>query len=154
MPVVRGVDGFFGIFVHAGVALVVLYVLISAFAAMDLAFDPLVKRANLTAAQVDQLQRALSGNVITSGLLDKQETAQLRHDSRTKNGALIDNFPQLNQVQTTYLEFVRPQLHQSRIAPVVLRLCSRLPVVGHLGTARIPNTAQPTPSPSPAAPKK
>jgi hypothetical protein len=107
---------------------------------MDIAFDPLVDRATLTARQVDQLQKSLSGNIVTSALLDQHETTQLRHDSRTKTGAVIDNFPQLNQVQSTYVGFVRPQLHSSRVAPILLRVCSRFPIVGHLGTSSIPKT--------------
>jgi uncharacterized membrane protein required for colicin V production len=139
MPVVRGVDGFLGVFIHLGIAIVAMYVVISSLVAMDTAFAPLLRAATLTARQADALRHSLASNPLAALAMEPSETSRLERDSRSKQGAPIEHYPQLNQVQNVYLTVLRPQLHGSHLAPLVLRIGSRFPLFSHLGTASIPN---------------
>src|SRR5207247_3478299 len=97
MPVVRGVDGLLGIFIHVGVATLVVYLLLSALVQLDKAFSPTVKTANLTLAQVDQLQKQLLANPLTASIIDKGDLAKLHKEAQTPTGARLADTPQLTQ---------------------------------------------------------
>ncbi len=53
MPVVRGVDGFLGLFLHTLLAILFLYLVVAALVVAHNAFVPLESAAKLTLAQVD-----------------------------------------------------------------------------------------------------
>ena len=146
MPVIRGVDGLLGIFIHVGVATILLYLLLSALVHLDAAFTA-ARGAKLTLTQVDTLQSQMLGNPLTAFFVDKNELAKLHKEAQTPTGARLADAPQLTQVQTLF-DFVQPQLHQSRLAPYVLQVGSKVPVIGQTKPDDLKALAKPTPSPS------
>ncbi len=154
MPIIRGVDGFLGIFVHLGVAVLLIYLLLSALVAMDKAFGPTVNATSLTYAQVEALKSQLNSNPLTASLVDGKEIARLESDSKTKQGARLESVNQLHQLETLYIDFLQPQLSGSRIAPFILGVGSKVPGLGHYGPSDLPKPAtaprtNPTPTASP-----
>jgi hypothetical protein len=152
MPIIRGVDGFLGIFVHLGVAVLLVYLLLSALVAMDKAFGPTINATSLNYTQVEKLKSQLNSNPLSASLVDSKEIARLEADSKTKNGARLETVNQLHQMQTVYVDFLQPQLAGSRLAPYILAIGSRVPGLGHYGAADVPKPAtaprtSPTPSP-------
>jgi hypothetical protein len=147
MPVIRGVDGLLGIFIHVGVATIVMYLLLSALVQLDKAFTATARTATLTLAQVNTLQSQLLGNPLTASIVDKNDLAKLRREAQSPTGARLADTPQLNQLQTVF-DFVQPQLHQSRLAPYVLLVGSKAPVIGQTKPDDLKALAKPSPSPS------
>jgi uncharacterized membrane protein required for colicin V production len=146
MPVIRGVDGLLGIFIHVGVATIVIYLLLSALVQLDKAFTTTARSANMTLSQVNTLQGQLLGNPLTASIVDKNDLAKLRKEAQTPSGARLADTPQLNQLKTAFA-FVQPQLHQSRLVPYVLLVGSKVPVIGHTKPDEL-KALEPTPSPS------
>lgn len=147
MPVVRGVDGFLGIFLHAGFVVLISYLLLSALVTLDKAFRPTVAAATLTLQQVTTLANAIESNPITASLVDERDLAKLKTQAKQPTGARITTVPQLDQLQSVYEQFLEPQLASSRSAPLILRIGQHIPVIGHVGPKDLPS-AQPSPTPS------
>ena len=143
---VRGIDGLLGIFVHVAVTLVVIYLAISALVTLDNAFEPTIRSASLTLAQVNQLESWIESNPITSAMVAKQDLATLKGAAGGASGAHIDAVQGLHQLQQIYTSFIQPQLHGSKSVPIILGIGSRLPVIGHVG----PNDLKPVPTPAPS----
>ena len=154
MPVVRGVDGFLGVFVHAAFVVVIVYVALSALVALDKAFGPTLSAASLTAKQVQSLTSEIQGNPLTAMLVNQGDLKKL-HDQAAKPGstAHIETVPQLDQLETFYEQFLQPQLAGSRTAPIILRIGQKIPVLGHAGPNDLPraSAARVNPSPTPSA---
>ncbi len=72
MPVVRGVDGFLGVWMQALFGIAICYLLIAGIIVSDRAFAPLTA-PNVNAAQLRTLERQLSSNAFTSTVLDGPE---------------------------------------------------------------------------------
>lgn len=150
MPVVRGVDGFVGVFLHALVAIVFLYLVVSALVVADKAFTPLLSAAKLTLAQVDSLRTTLEANPLTSAVGDSQSMHTLQVKAKGPNGATLSMAPQLKAAELFYDDFLQPQLKSSRLSPWVLRIGVHLPLVGHIGPGDLPKAPVPAKSPTPA----
>ncbi len=150
MPVVRGLDGFLGVFVHAAFVLVICYIALSALIALEKAFAPTLTAATLTAKQVQTLSTTLQGNPLTAMLVDENDLKRLQaQTAKPGSAAHIESVPQLDQLQTFYEQFLQPQLASSRTAPVILRIGQKIPVLGHAGPNDLPKVAaSPLPSPS------
>ncbi|MGH7902926.1 MAG: hypothetical protein ACREPA_02210 [Candidatus Dormibacteraceae bacterium] len=131
LPVLRGVDGLFGVFVHAGIALAVLYVGISALVSLDMAFGPISNAVSLTARQVAQVQVALATTPVLGASIDPKEYSRLQKEARS-GGARLDTASQLHLLDQVYLT-VESQLRSSRLARYVMAIGVHFPVVGHLG---------------------
>ena len=150
MPVVRGVDGFFGVFGQALLALLLCYGLVSALVAMDKAFAPTVTAPALTFPQVEAMKRQLTSSTLASGLVNWGELKRLEDQAKKGGAARIAETPQLNQFATVYEDFLQPQLRGSRLAPIVLGLGQRLPGVGRFGPRDLPRPPSPPPAPTPS----
>jgi Colicin V production protein len=152
MPVVRGVDGFLGIFVHAAFVLLISYSLLSALVAFDKAFGPTVNAATLTLKQVQALQNNIDGNPLTAFFVDEKDLAKLKAESTQPGGARLETVSQLSQLQNFYEQFLQPQLASSRSAPVIMSIGQKIPIIGHAGPKDLPKTVvSPTPSIKPSA---
>ncbi len=157
LPVVRGVDGFLGVFVHAAFVIVIVYVALSALVALDKAFGPTLSAASLTLKQVNSLSDTLQGNPLTAMLVDPQDLKRLQQQAAKPGGsAHLETAPQLDQLQTFYEQFMQPQLASSRTAPFIMRIGERIPIIGHAGPNDLPRAASsprvnlsPTPKASP-----
>ena len=146
LEAIRGVDGLLGIFVHGVVTLVVVYLALSALVVLDNAFKPAVSSANLTLGQVNQLENQILSNPITAALVSKTDLQTLK-DSASKGSANINNVGGIHQLEQIYTGFLSPQLHGSRLTPLILSFGKHLPVIGHVG----PDDLHPAPTPSPSA---
>jgi len=147
MEAIRGVDGLLGIFVHVIVAGLICYLAIAALVTLDNTFEPTLNSAKLTVTQVAQLEDTILSNPLTAALVDKNELEALKKAAKTTSGAHLDQVTQLHQLEQVYTDFLQPQLHGSRLAPILLNIGHRIPVIGKVGPADL----KPLPSPSPAA---
>jgi uncharacterized membrane protein required for colicin V production len=151
---IRGIDGLLGVVVHGLVTLVVIYLAISALVTLDNAFEPALKSASLTLTQVNTLESEILSNPITSAMVSKSDLAALKTAGAKASGAHLDSVAGIHQLQQIYTDFLQPQLHSSRTAPVILSIGQHIPVVGHVKPSDLHSlTASParlaTPSPSP-----
>lgn len=153
MPVVRGADGFFGVFVQGFLAIVFCYVMLSALVTMEKAFNATATATTLTVAQVHTMQKQLGANGLVGGLVDSGDFKRLEDLAKKPGGASISQAPQLNQLATAYEDVFQPQLSGSRLAPVVLGIGQKVPGVGKFGPRDLPRKTPKT-TPLPSAPPK
>jgi uncharacterized membrane protein required for colicin V production len=146
MEAIRGVDGLLGIFVHGVVTLVVVYLAVSALVTLDNAFEPALKTASLTLAQVNQLESVILSNPITSAMVSKSDMQALKTAASKASGAHLDSVAGIHQLQQIYSDFVQPQLHSSRSVPIILSIGHHVPIIGRVG----PNDLKPLPAVSPS----
>src|ERR1700682_771106 len=160
LEAIRGIDGLLGVFVHVLVTLIVIYLGISALVTLDNAFEPALKSASLTIAQVNQLESTILSNPITAAMVSKKDMQDLKTAATKPTGAHLDNIQGVHQLQQIYTDFLQPQLHSSRTVPFILGFGQHLPVVGHVGPKDLKPLPTPHPSPtpkvspSPSPPKK
>jgi uncharacterized membrane protein required for colicin V production len=161
LEAIRGIDGLLGVIVHVVVTVIVIYLAISALVTLDNAFEPALKSASLTLSQVNQLESTILSNPITSAMVSKSDMQALKTAASKTSGAHLDSRSGIHQLQQIYTDFLQPQLHSSRSAPVILSIGQHLPVIGHVKpsdlhsiTASPARTATPSHSPSPTPPKK
>jgi uncharacterized membrane protein required for colicin V production len=148
MEAIRGVDGLLGVFVHGVVILVVIYLGISALVTLDNAFEPAIKSANLTLAQVNQLENEVLSNPITAAMVSSSDLKSLKNSAATSNAANLDSVAGIHQLEQIYTGFLQPQLHSSRIVPFILGFGKRLPFIGRVG----PDDLHPVPTPAVTCP--
>lgn len=151
---IRGIDGLLGVVVHGVVTLIVIYLAISALVTLDNAFEPALKSASLSVAQVNSLESEILSNPITSAMVSKSDLAALKSSAAKASGAHLDSVAGIHQLQQIYTDFLQPQLHSSRTAPIILGIGQHIPVIGHVKPSDLHSiTASParlaTPSPSP-----
>src|SRR3989442_14611925 len=144
LEAIRGVDGLLGVFVHVLVSVVVIYLAVSALVTLDNAFEPALRSANLTVAQVNQLENQILSNPITAAMVSKSDLQALK-DAASKGTANINNVGGIHQLEQIYTGFLQPQLHGSRLVPFILGFGKHLPFIGHVG----PDDLKPLPSASP-----
>jgi uncharacterized membrane protein required for colicin V production len=154
LEVIRGIDGLLGVVVHALVTLIVIYLAVSALVTLDNAFEPALKTASLTLAQVNQLESKILSNPITSAMVSKSDLQALKTAAAKPSGAHLDSVAGIHQLQQIYTDFLQPQLHSSRSVPVILSFGHHLPFIGHLGPNDLKSitastTRLTTPSPTP-----
>jgi cation transporter-like permease len=154
LEAIRGVDGLLGVFVHAAVTLVVMYLAISALVTLDNAFEPALRTASLTLTQVNQLEAQILSNPITSAMVSKSDMQALKAAAAKSSGAHLDSVAGIHQLQQIYSDFIQPQLHSSKSAPIILSIGHRFPFIGHVGPNDLKSTnasparlASPTPTP-------
>jgi uncharacterized membrane protein required for colicin V production len=151
---IRGIDGLLGIFVHIAVTLVVVYLAISALVVLDNAFEPTIRSASLTLAQVNKLETWVESNPITAAMVSKQDLTTLKNAAGGASGARLDNVAGIHQLQQIYSSFLQPQLHSSRSVPIILSIGSHLPFIGHVGPSDLHPVPSPLPTPTPTGTPK
>jgi len=149
LEAIRGVDGLLGIVVHAAVTLVVIYLAVSALVTLDNAFEPALKTASLTLKQVNDLESQILSNPITSAMVSKSDLQALKAQAAKSSGAHLDSVAGIHQLQQIFVDFLQPQLHSSRAAPIVLSIGSHIPFIGHVGPNDLKPLPKVTPSPTP-----
>jgi uncharacterized membrane protein required for colicin V production len=154
LEAIRGVDGLLGVFVHALVTLVVIYLAVAALVTLDNAFEPALRTASLTLTQVNQLESQILSNPITSAMVSKSDLQALKAAAAKSSGAHLDSVAGIHQLQQIYSDFVQPQLHGSKSVPIILGIGQHFPFIGHVGpndlhatTASPARLATPTPTP-------
>lgn len=149
LEAIRGIDGLLGVFVHVAVTIVVIYLAVSALVVLDNAFEPTLKSATLTLAQVNQLENFIASNPITSAMVSKSDLQALKTAAAKPAGASINSVAGIHQLQQIFVDFLQPQLHGSRAAPIILSIGSHLPFLGHIGPSDLKPLPKVTPSPAP-----
>ena len=145
MESIRGVDGLLGVVVHGVVALVIIYLAVSALVTLDNAFQPALRSASLTLTQVNDLESKILSNPITAAMVSRSDLDALKAAAQKNNAAHLDSVGGIHQLQQIYSDFIQPQLHSSRTVPFVLSFGHHLPLIGHVG----PDDLKPLPSSTP-----
>src|SRR6266851_675241 len=120
LEAIRGIDGLLGVFVHVAVTVVVIY-----------------------------LENFILSNPITSAMVSKSDLQSLKTAAAKPAGASIDSVAGIHQLQQIFVDFLQPQLHGSRAAPIILSIGSHLPFLGHVGPSDLKPLPKVTPSPTP-----
>lgn len=150
MESIRGIDGLLGVVVHGAVALVIIYLAVSALVTLDNAFQPALNQATLTLTQVSSLENEILSNPITAAMVSKDDLDKLKAAAQKNNAAHLDSVQGIHQLQQIYTDFIQPQLHGSRTVPFILGFGHHLPFIGHVGPDDLkPLPAAPTPTPCP-----
>jgi hypothetical protein len=136
MPVIRGVDGFLGIWLQVLFAIAVCYVLISGIIVMGRAFTPVGNAVN--AAQLRALERQLGTNLFTSSVVDGQGLHAFDARAAGPGGVRVSDLPGVGQLEGIYNGLLLPQLSGSRLAPLVMNVGRRIPGLGSLGAGDLP----------------
>jgi uncharacterized membrane protein required for colicin V production len=138
MPIARGVDGFLGIFLNVFIAIAVIYFFLSGMIVFDKTFTPAVSSAKLTQAQVTKLTSQIESNPLTAALVDPKDLQKLKDATKKGQSTTLSTVTQLDNLSTFFGDFVRPQLRGSRIAPYVMRIGQKIPILGHFGPGDLP----------------
>jgi len=138
MPIARGVDGFFGIFLNLAIAIAVIYFVLSGMIVFDKAFGPFASNAKLTQAQVTTLANQIESNPLAAALVDPKDLQKLKDQTKKGQTTTLSTGTQLDNLSTFYQDFIRPQLKSSRIAPYIMRIGQKIPLLGHFGAADLP----------------
>jgi uncharacterized membrane protein required for colicin V production len=138
MPIARGIDGFLGIFINVGIAIGVTYFVLSGLITFDKAFTPFVDNAKLTNAQVTALTKQIESNPLAAALVDPKDLAKLKSETKAGQQTTLSTVTQLDNLNSFYQDFVRPQLRGSRLAPYIMRIGQRIPFLGHYGPKDLP----------------
>ena len=136
MPVVRGVDGFLGVWLQVLFWIGLLYVLLSGIIVMDRAFASLTPTVN--AAQLRGLERQLGANAFTSSVVDGHDLQPFDATAAKPGGVKVADLPAIGALQSVQRDILQPQLAGSHLAPLVMNVGRRIPGLGHFGPRDLP----------------
>jgi hypothetical protein len=137
MPVVRGVDGFLGVWVQALFGIAICYLLISGIIVSDRAFASLTA-ASVNAAQLRALERQLSSNLFTSTVLDGRDVQTFNIRAAKPGGVQLADVPGISALQSISRDVLWPQLSGSHLAPFVMSVGHRIPGLGPFTSRDLP----------------
>jgi hypothetical protein len=137
MPVVRGVDGFLGVWVQALIGIAICYLFIAGIIVSDRAFTPLTA-SNVNATQLRTLERQLSENLFTSTVLDGSDVQTFNARAAKPGGVQLTDVPGLSPLQSISRDILEPQLAGSHFAPFVMSVGHRIPGLGPFGSRDLP----------------
>jgi hypothetical protein len=137
MPVVRGVDGFLGVWVQALFGIAICYLLISGIIVANRAFTPLTA-PTVNATQLRGVERQLSSNVFTSTVLDGRDVQSFNARAGKPGGVQLSDVPGLGTLQSVSRDILGPQLAGSHLAPFVMTVGHRIPGLGSFTSGDLP----------------
>jgi len=138
MPIARGVDGFLGIFLNVAIAVAVIYFVLSGMIVFDKSFTPFASNAKLTQAQVTTIVSQIQSNPLAAALVDPKDLQKLKSETTKGQTATLASVQQMDNLSTFFQDFIRPQLKNSRIAPYIMRIGQKIPVLGRFGASDLP----------------
>jgi uncharacterized membrane protein required for colicin V production len=133
LPLTRQLDKLLGAAANGALALVIVYLVLFGLASAGTVLDPLLQATTLRSGQVAAMRTLLQHNPQASSFVPVGELGQLATVSSAQPIPLAQ-LGQYAKVIEYYQRDVRPQLASSRLAPLVLRVGSQLPVIGHRAT--------------------
>ncbi|HEY9286983.1 MAG TPA: CvpA family protein [Candidatus Dormibacteraeota bacterium] len=133
LPFTRSVDKLLGAVANGALAFVILYVVLLGFVGAGTVLDPLASAAVIREPQVAAMQMLLKNNPQVATLVPSAELGQLSNVASVR-ALPIDQLGQYAQVINYYEHTLRPQLTTSALAPIILRLGARLPIIGRPAT--------------------
>ena len=137
MPVVRGVDGFLGVWLQALFGIAICYLLISGIIVSNRAFTPLTA-STVNSTQLRALERQLGSNLFTSTVLDGRDVQRFNALAAKPGGVKLEDVPGVTQLQSISRDILSPQLAGSRLAPFVMNVGRRIPGLGSFGPRDLP----------------
>jgi hypothetical protein len=137
MPVVRGVDGFLGLWLQTLLGIAFCYVVISGIIVMNVAFTP-ITTPNVNAAQLAALERQLESNPFTSSAVDAHDLRSFNGPATRQGGVLVSDLPGIGPLQGIYRDVLLPQLTGSHLAPFVMSVGRHIPGLGRYGPKDLP----------------
>ena len=130
IPVVRTIDKPAGVIFTTVLSFVLIYVVISGLVTFDAALEPIHRSVQVGNAQVAQLRKNLASTPGVGLLMGNNSLDQMQTDS--SHGAVpVTSLGQYDGWIGFYENTLRPQLVGSALAPTVLAIGERIPVVGH-----------------------
>jgi Colicin V production protein len=129
LPFTRQVDKVLGLVANGGLAFVIVYVVLLGMVGAGTVLDPLLRAGAIQAPQVAAMQMLLAQNPQASAMVPAGELSQLAGVAAV-HPVPMTQLGQYAQVIDYYEHTLRPQLAGSRLAPIVLQLGSRLPIIG------------------------
>jgi uncharacterized membrane protein required for colicin V production len=138
MPIARGIDGFLGIFINVAIAIAVIYFVLGGLITFDKAFTPFVNNVKLTNKQVTTLSNQIESNPLSAALVDPKDLAKLKSETKSGQQTTLSTVTQLDNLNSFYQDFIRPQLRGSKLAPYVMRIGQKIPFLGHYGPKDLP----------------
>src|SRR5438270_919582 len=115
-----------------------IYFVLSGLITLDKAFTPILNSAKLTQAQVTTLNKVIQSNPLAVALIDPNDLKKLQDQAKKGQQASLDSVTELNNLKSFYEDFIRPQLKSSKVAPYVMRVGQRIPLLGHYGSNDLP----------------
>jgi hypothetical protein len=123
----------FGALANGGLAFVIVYVVLLGLVGAGVVLDPIAQATSVRSGEVAAMQILLAHNPAAAAVVPSREIAQLAGAASTR-ALPIDQLGQYARVIDYYERTLRPQLVSSQLAPVVLKLGARLPVIGRQAT--------------------
>ena len=130
IPLVRTVDKPAGVIFNALLSLVFLYVVISGMVSLDGALEPIHRATQLGSAQVAELRKKIADTPGVGLLVGNHSLDQMQTDA-AQGAVPATKIGQYDGLIGIYESRVRPQLVGSTLAPIVLAMGEKIPVVGH-----------------------
>jgi uncharacterized membrane protein required for colicin V production len=137
IPIAKPADRVAGAIFNGALAFLLVYSLLLAMISFDAVVQPITHAVSLTGANVGALRAALQANPQFSWLVDDHQITRMQQDA-TAQPVQYSDLSYYDFTVATYEMQLRPQLVQSRLAPVVLRVGERLPIVGRRGATTPP----------------
>jgi uncharacterized membrane protein required for colicin V production len=130
LPFTRQVDKLLGAAANGGLAFVIVYVVLLGLVGAGTVLDPLLQaRSAVQSSQVAAMQMLLAENPQAASFVPAGELGQLASIA-SLHPVPLAQLGQYAQVINYYERTLRPQLATSQLAPVVLRLGARIPIIG------------------------
>ncbi len=123
---------------NVAIAIAVIYFVLSGLIVFDKAFTPFANNAKLTQAQVSTMSKQIESNPLAAALVDPKDLQKLKDETKKGQATTLSTVTQLDNLSTFYQDFIRPQLQTSRIAPYIMRIGQKIPVLGHFGASDLP----------------
>ena len=134
LPLTRPVDKVLGAVANGGLAFVIVYAVLLGMVGAGQVLDPLLQaRTAVQSSQIAAMQMLLAQNPQVAGFVPSGELGQLATVASV-HPVPMAQLGQYAQVINYYERTLRPELATSQLAPVVLRLGARIPIIGRHAT--------------------
>ena len=132
LPLTRHVDRLLGAAANGALAFVIVYVVLRGLVSAGTVLNPIGQIGEpglVRSSQVALIRTLLAQNPQATGVVSSTELGQLAKAASVRPIPLTQ-LGQYAQVINYYEQTLRPQLATSRLAPIVLRYGSRIPLIG------------------------
>jgi hypothetical protein len=133
LPLTRQLDKSLGAIANGGLAFVIVYVVLLGLVGAGTVLDPIAQVSAVRAPQIAAMRVLMAQNPGAAAVIPAAEFGQLAGATSTR-ALPIEQLGQYARVIDYYERTLRPQLVNSQLAPLVLRLGSHLPLVGRHAT--------------------
>ncbi|MDQ6748728.1 MAG: CvpA family protein [Candidatus Dormibacteraeota bacterium] len=129
-PLLGTIDRPTGGLVHGVAALLLMYLLLGVILDFDRNVYPLLQAGVVTAHQLQDYRRAVEQRPWLRGYVDDQALRQQQSEA-ARQPVTVDTLARVEGFLNFYLQVVRNPLLKSRLAPIINRLGSQVPAIGH-----------------------